>query len=149
MAEPNPSSEPPTGFGTAVLDVQTSIDSVVPAHERLIELSRLPANWDSYDADPPTPAAIATAAALIAAVDEDRLRLTGQHTQPWMIAPVPDGGVQVEWMASPRKIEVFIDPAGGMHYLIIDRSHAVPEYTEVHDVDFAHVRSSIDSILAG
>jgi hypothetical protein len=77
------------------------------------------------------------------AVDEDRMRLTGRHLPPWMIAPVADGGVQLEWIAGTRKIEVQIDPDGQLSYLIIDRSDASASYTEEHDVAPERVRSLV------
>jgi hypothetical protein len=129
-------------------EVQSNVESILPTLERLQELSKLEPNWDSYDAEPLSPTAVATASTLIAAVDETRRAVTGKHAPPWMVAPVPDGGLQVEWKSGPRKIEVLIDPEGDLSYLIIDRSAAIPAYTEQHGVSLGQIRALVDAVLA-
>jgi hypothetical protein len=128
-------------------EVRTDMESIIPALTRLNELAQLQPNWDSYDAEALTPSAIAAASLLITSVNEDRRSLTGRPAPPWVVAPVPDGGVQVEWMASPRKIVVQIDPDGELSYLVVDRSELIPSYTEDHGVPIARIRALVDSIL--
>lgn len=67
--------------------------SLLHAHIRLKDIARLRPNWDSYDALPPSPQAIAGAGFLIEAVAEDEERRTGDRVAPWMVAPLSDGGV--------------------------------------------------------
>jgi hypothetical protein len=121
--------------------------SIAPSLERLQELSKLEPNWDSYDGDPMSPAAIATASLLIFVMDDERYRLTGCHALPWTIAPIPNGGILIEWKASARKVQVEIDPEGSLSYLIVDRSDLSPTYTEEHDVPMAKIRSLVRSLF--
>jgi hypothetical protein len=133
----------PSHYGT-----HDDMEAIVPALEQLRGLAQLGDNWDSYGADSISPVAIATASLLISSVDEDRVRHGGRHAAPWMVAPLPDGGVQVEWKIASRKIQIQIDPEGAMSYLTVDRSHLVPSYTEEHEVSLGRIRSLVELVYA-
>jgi hypothetical protein len=124
-----------------------SADSLVSNLSKLKELAGLKANWDSYGADPITSPAIAMAGVLIAAVNDDHLRMGGTSGGPWMIAPSPDGGVQVEWLGPQRKIEVVVNPDGTLSYLIVDRTGVLPEYIEEHGVSLGRIQTLVALVV--
>lgn len=86
--------------------------------DRLDELARLPNDWDSYGGEPPTAIAISMAHDLLAGVAERFGIADAPRLLPWAISPLSDGGVQVEWRTADVAIEVEINPAGEMGYLI-------------------------------
>lgn len=116
------------------------------ARETLDELARLPEDWDSYGAAPPTAVAISAAHGLLANVAERYVEPTDEDALPWAAAPLADGGVQFEWRGPGGAIEVEIGPDGGLAYLVerdeqtVTRSDpALPARTGDVLVQLAHV----------
>lgn len=78
----------------------------------LIRLSNYAANWDGYGSPPLT----------IAAVNEGRrliLNAARSRSLPPAIRPVPGGGLQLEWAAGGRELEVGILPTGKLEFLLV------------------------------
>lgn len=88
------------------------------ARQALDEVARLPADWDSYGASPPTGAAVSAGHDLLAVLWEHRGEAAGERAIPWAIAPLADGGVQFKWRRSSEAIEEEIDPKGVFNYLV-------------------------------
>ncbi len=103
---------------------------VQPALQRLARLAELPADWDSYGAAPPSPRAVSMAREILSAVDEQFGHIVGEHVQPYAIAPIADGGVQIEWRGPRAEIEVEIDSMGQPGYLLIDKGAADRTFQE-------------------
>jgi hypothetical protein len=91
------------------------------ACQRLAELAALQADWDSYGADPPTDLAITTARQVLEAVAGRLASAAGATPAPYFIAPVPTGGVQLEWTGPCSEIEVEVGPEGALGYLLVRR----------------------------
>jgi hypothetical protein len=123
-----------------VIEPSEPVDTSTPPHlattwQRLAELAALPPDWDSYGGDPPTTRAIVTARQLVAAIAE-RANDRPADAAPWFIAPVPDGGVQLEWRGPARELTVTVGPNGSLGYLIAAREahgEAVHEAAEVDE----------------
>ena len=128
-----------------VVQQQTSL---VPAFERLTRIAALAPNWDAHGALPPTPVAVATASLLIEAVAEEQERAAGARVAPETSAPIPDGGLQVEWAGRLERIEVQIAPDGMLGYLIVRGSGADAEFDEADNVPFARVVEAVTHVLA-
>lgn len=85
-----------------------------PGGEQLRRLATLEDDWDSYGGSPPTDEAIDAACSLLSlayAFHDERMR-------PYDVAPVPDGGVQVEWRGHAQHLEIEIGPRGQIGYLV-------------------------------
>ncbi len=81
--------------------------------ERFEQLAALEADWDGYGARPIDPQALGLA----------------QHVAESLVAlplpvprvfPVPDGGVQVEWIVGPVELEFEIEPGGRSAIFVCD-----------------------------
>jgi hypothetical protein len=121
------------------------------ACQRLTELAALEADWDSYGTDPPTNLAITTARQVLEAVAERLASAAGTDPAPYFIAPVPTGGVQLEWTGPASEIEVEIGPEGALGYLLVRREgDAETEQVEarVSPADVAHAVAGVLSFGA-
>jgi len=87
------------------------------AAQRLDAFALLSARWDTYDAKPIAPAAIHEARRLLAAVAQQFTDQT-ERAKPFFVAPLPYGGVQIEWRRPKAGIEVEIGPDGQFGYLL-------------------------------
>lgn len=84
---------------------------------RLEELSRLPANWDSYDADPISKNALDRARELLLTLRAALEESLGDAFIPVNIAPIADGGVQLEWEQGGSYLEVELSTESEIGYL--------------------------------
>ena len=82
----------------------------VDALKMVFKLASLPENWDTYGSRPPTRIAVETAIGVITQVDLEEL------PAPYVV-PVPGGGIQLEWVADDRELELEVLPEGGIAYL--------------------------------
>lgn len=81
--------------------------------ETVRRLGNMPENWDGFGSTSiPVRAAIATGY---------MLSLASQYTlMPPHIAPVPGGGLQLEWDRDNRSLELEIHPSGQMEFLVAE-----------------------------
>src|SRR5262249_26065958 len=86
-------------------------------HE-LDELAALEGNWDSYGGVPPSRDALGVAHRFIHAVEQRFDPAVGERVHPYDVAPIPRGGVQIEWRGSDVHLEVEIDQEGDVSYLL-------------------------------
>ncbi len=108
------------------------------AAQRLDAFALLPAGWDTYDAKP-IAAAIHEARRLLAAVAQQFADQT-ERAKPFFVAPLPYGGVQIEWRRPKTEIEVEIGPDGQFGYLLTTGEAENRTFEEKDDV-------SADAIL--
>jgi hypothetical protein len=79
-------------------------------YDRISTLEKLEENWDSYGGLPVAAAAISRVRVLLSNLDiED---MPTPH-----VAPLPDGGVGLQWRVAGRDLEIEIEPNGETHYL--------------------------------
>lgn len=105
-----------------------------PALRRIAQLADLPPDWDSYGADRLSGEAIVHARELLQAVNAAFGGAYGQNVQPYAIAPLNDGGVQLEWRGPAAEIEVEISYDGRLGYLFIDKRGGDRSFHEQGDV---------------
>jgi len=133
--------------GTPSLAV--SQPAVLSALQRLEELASLGPNWDSYNADPLSPTAVAHVRELLSEVDRwFRYFTPPLAAQSLSVAPVADGGVALEWQSPRRELEVEIGPDGRCTYLLIDNTEDGPRYTEKANVAFTEVLNRVLEVFS-
>ncbi len=113
--------------------------------DQLREIAQLKPNWDSYDAEAPSPLAIVIALELLLLVEKRLGTLDGEQSQPMVVAPRADGGIQIEWGTYPVEIVVHTEPSGDLGYLYVDRKNSI--YREVSSTSFQEVLQSIAKVV--
>jgi hypothetical protein len=86
---------------------------------RAVQIGKLGANWDSYDAQAIRPAALD--AALLLAVRSCVFLVHNNLplVEPFLV-PTPAGGVGLEWAFDGSELEVEIEDAGKLSYLAVE-----------------------------
>lgn len=93
--------------------------------ERLQQLAQLKQGWDGNGAMPLSPVAVAHAALKAYSV------LSAYGKAPSFIAPIPDGGVQVEWDSGTSALELTIGQDGYKEILLVlNQDSDIPEVHE-------------------
>ena len=96
------------------------------AATRIRKLSRLEPHWDGFGGSPPTEAAIKATVGLLLEAHE----LTQGSLEGPFIAPLPDGGLDIEWdMDSGVELMIVVPPTGKRIRFVLD------EPTSSGDVD--------------
>jgi hypothetical protein len=111
------------------------------------DIAKLGPNWDSYGADPPSPLAIAIAFELLLLVDHKFSRLAYEESEPQVVAPRPDGGIQMEWGTQRVEIAVHTDPSGNLGYLYVDQQSDILKYEEVPSASWHEVLRLIAKVV--
>ena len=122
-------------------------DTYAELVRRIEELSRLEANWDSYGAPPLSRKAVATAQGLLRKVMANLGSTVGEGARPFAIAPMRDGGIQVEWRTARRKIELEIGPEGRFGCLLIEKQGGERRFKEEDDVPQKRVLALVREVL--
>ncbi|MBI5197979.1 MAG: hypothetical protein HZA19_05150 [Nitrospirae bacterium] len=99
----------------------TQWDTVVPLYnlsnwqteaiKKILQLSNLPPDWDSYGSQPPSVKVVNTAIDIIEAIPSQE-DLPTPH-----LAPISGGGIQIEWNISQRDLEIEVIPDGSIRFL--------------------------------
>ena len=110
----------------------TTTGTTLPAatRERLLELTRLEPDWDSYGALPASSRAVAAAGTLISRV----IARAGARGVPHEIMPIADGGVSLEWRYPARELGLNACPEGGWSYLLVARDEKGRHFTEGYEL---------------
>lgn len=117
------------------------------ASDQLHDIAELESDWDSYGGEPPSPSAIAVASSLLRTVYASFGSLVSEQSQPQVISPRADGGIQVEWGTLPVEIAVHADSSGTLGYLYIDRQGNVPRYEEVQSASWDKILQLIAAVV--
>ena len=117
------------------------------ASDQLDEIGKLGPDWDSYGGEPPSPLAIAIAFHLLRFVYETFGNLAYEQSQPQIISPRADGGIQIEWGIPPVEIAVHVDPSGILGYLYIDQQGDAPKYEEVQSASWDKILRLIATVV--
>lgn len=120
--------EPPAGQ-------QVTLDRALePSLERLAEIAQLAPDWDSYGAAPPSAHAIARSAAFLVKLHSSFVEHLGKYSGPSHIAPLADGGIQLEWSGPQAELDVQITPEGTFGYLLTRAWGTEQTYEEADEV---------------
>jgi len=123
---------------------QVSLTSIF---ERLKEIAQLKADWDSYGAEPVSSVALVAAFELLDTVREQISRKV-REPLPQFIAPLADGGLQLEWSGQQGDIEVEIDPNGDLGYVLIEGQGTNRKFKEQHQVSLNEVLNLLSQFLS-
>ena len=118
-----------------------------PALQRLREISELGPNWDPYGSEMPSRVATALADGLLHAAAAEFAEAAGERLLPLHLAPIADGGVQVEWSGDHADLEVYIGPQGTFGYLFINRGAGDRTFEEKDDVTIRTVFDRLHCVL--
>lgn len=127
--------------------ITPDISRLSSSNQRLDELAALPDDWDSYGAPPPSATAIRQARGTLLALTEQPDLLGVPGVNPAHIAPLPSGGVQLEWTGPRAEIEVEIDPEGKLAYLLIAQAGEQRTFTEAKDVSAKTIVDLVTRVL--
>lgn len=86
--------------------------------ERLNQLTKLGPNWDSYGASPVSEVAILRSNRLLEEFLLSFADLVGASVRPYAVAPLSNGGVQLEWRGPTGFLEVEVGSEGDLGYLL-------------------------------
>ncbi len=121
------------------------------ASSKLDELARLEADWDSYGARPMSAIAINQANRMLLDVARRYLELGYPRiarVKPWFIAPLADGGIQIEWRSDGGAMEVEIGGDGHFAYLIERKDGQYQDSGVLKDSDWQELIDTVCRHLA-
>lgn len=121
---------------------------LLPALQRLDELSRLAPDWDSYGALPPSVTALDTAESIMRQVVEQLGDSFGERAAPYTVMPIADGGLQLEWRGPTTELEFDIGPEGAFSYLLIEHPNGVRRFAEGAGLSRAAAFTLIERVIA-
>jgi hypothetical protein len=114
--------------------------------DQLESVAALPEDWDSYGAAQITPAAVTAARTLLN--DLSARPRVADRLLPFHLAPIPTGGIQLEWKRSDgAALELWIDGAGAID-AVLDRPAAEPRIVEKHLTSRAGAVAEIEAFVA-
>jgi len=109
--------------------------------ERLREIAKLHKNWDSYDAVPSSEHAISKTTTLL---------FSSGKMAPYWLAPLPDGGIHLEWRSRNRILQVIVSADGSTGYLEIvgvDNPTVRPQLSQKPAATLQEIEDRITSTL--
>ncbi len=86
---------------------------------RMASYRKLGPNWDSYGAERISEKAIQISGDLLTRIQSEWSIRLGESMKPYFVAPVANGGIQLEWRGDYSEIEVEIGPGGDLGYLLV------------------------------
>jgi len=123
------------------------------AAKTLAALRKLQPNWDSYGAEATADSAINAALDLLADLDDlfqdDLAKRTADDSplNPVCVAPLNDGGVQLEWQGPGGDLEVQVGTGGHIEYLVGFATNTGERYTESNGATKEEVLNLLAEIL--
>ena len=119
-----------------------------PIWDRLAKIERRAPNWNSYGARSPHPVAVAAARELISAAYQTLAAVAGSRAVPYTVAPLVNGGMQVEWRGPGGELEVEISPERALGYLLVRGSGEAEETSEGDGVSWEDLLGLIAAVVA-
>jgi hypothetical protein len=116
-----------------------------PALDRISDIARDTATWQrAGDIEQTTGVAVAQSSRIINLVAG--AAPSNINPAPWT-SPLPDGGLQLEWVGSKSRIEVEIAPGGSLAYLVKQGTGPSTQYIAAEGVDIENVAQAVLDIL--
>ena len=120
-------------------------DHLLPAYQRLSGFSELPKDWDSYGASPVSARAISGARRLLSRLVREFPDAT--DISPYALAPLANGGVQVEWRGAAGALEIEVGPNGRLSGLLIEDGERGRSYQERDHVSVSEATTLVSRML--
>ena len=134
-------------IGTTDREDAQATAAVGEALRRIAQFADLGPDWDSYGAAPSSPVARAAAGRWVETVARTFGSVAGERVRPYSVAPLADGGVQLEWRGPGGAIEVDVDPSGDVGYLLQIGEGTAARYEEVETAAEATVLRLLARVL--
>ncbi|NOT58686.1 MAG: hypothetical protein HOP19_00505 [Acidobacteria bacterium] len=126
----------------------TTKDSlIVSVQKKLREISQTEADWDSYGAQPTSLNAIRQAEELFALLVNRFHQSKGDKLLPYDVAPLPNGGVQLEWRGTNGALEVEIHPNAELRYLLVKGQGEQRQFQEDEKTSAAAIIELVSGIF--
>ena len=116
--------------------------------ERIARFAELQPDWDSYGAKVIAPVAIATARDVLRTIIQAAEPALGERVLAVWIAPLPNGGVVLEWRGATADLEVEVTASGVLQILLEARAAGQDETVERSGVRAEDVAALLDGVLA-
>jgi len=118
-----------------------------PVIDQLRSFTELAPGWDTYDAEVISLNAIRAAIDTVLALAGTTPRNERGEYVPDHLAPLADGGVQLEWDGPRGSLEVEFGPEGDVGYLLVDIAGAHRECEEATIADIAALVTEVNMPL--
>ncbi len=99
------------------------------SYQRLAELAALREDWDSYGALPIDDKSLIAARRLLSRISRE-LPEDAADASPFALAPLADGGIQIEWRGDQTALEIEVDPLGRLSSLFVEQHETGPSCIE-------------------
>lgn len=123
----------PTSPATIESSVHPEAPTLEATRRRIDEFADLGPDWDSYGGEPSSPIARAEAKRWVEIVADLFGTRAGAAARPYSIAPLVDGGVQLEWHGPLGIVELEVGPAGELGYLFLTDDEPSNDRAQVAD----------------
>jgi hypothetical protein len=114
---------------------------------RLREFARLEPDWDGYGAARVSKTALARAKKFFLDAVYEHVSSAGPEAVPSFVAPIADGGVQLEWERPGVRLEIEISAQGVVSYLLVQGAGPDAVFEERHDVSSQDARALVGTLL--
>lgn len=114
---------------------------------RLAELGRLGPGWDSYGAEPISRLAVQRARQFLLALRRSLAHEVGEVFLPVNIAPIADGGIQLEWQGPDSALEVEVTAEGRLAYFLVQGAGSSRRTTQEEDVELSDIEKVVGSVV--
>ena len=116
--------------------------------DRIARFADLEPDWDSYGAQRIAPTAIAVARDVLRSVIHETEPALSERVLSVWIAPLPSGGVVLEWRGAAAELEVEIAANGALDLLLEERADRTTETSERRDVRAEDIATLLKDVLA-
>jgi hypothetical protein len=131
-----------------VLTRQDTDRALALLDDRIARFADLEPDWDSYGAKRISPTAIAVARQTLRSVTQGTEPALSERVLSVWIAPLPNGGVVLEWRGAAADLEVEIAADGALGLLLEERGDQAIETSERTDVGAEDVATLLKDVLA-
>jgi hypothetical protein len=114
---------------------------------KLKQLACLEPDWDGAGSAALSACVVADAESLLLEVGQFFSSRAGADISPSTIAPIPGGGIYLEWRGGHLEFQVDVLPDGQLGFLFVDRGGPTPRSEEGDGVDLAVLLNYLARVL--
>lgn len=124
-----------------------ALTSLSATFSDLRDLTQLGDDWDGEGSPSPSEEVLRSAEQLLV---DAAARFLNQpsNVAPTFVAPVPGGGIYLEWRTQQRDLQLYVHPGDRLGYLSIDRSGSQPVYTEMSNAPAQQLLDQLALVLS-